>query len=142
MYRLRDNHANAASRQKISAKPTRVAMDDWQLQALKKADAAVEVQKKASPVMQEVKRPDTRPPERSGIERRAPMLGDERGRTDGSCGADGSVSGDNAWLREWSPPFRATRKAPAPDQLGLQQESPREESERDKRCDALKRGGL
>lgn len=59
----------------MSAKPTRVAMDDWQLQDLKKAEAAVEVQKKANPVKQEVKRPETKPPERRGIERRAPIAG-------------------------------------------------------------------
>lgn len=75
MYLLSDSHANAASKQKMRAKPTRVAMEDWQLQDLKKAEAAVDVQKKARPVRQEVKRPLTRPPERSGMERRAPMIG-------------------------------------------------------------------
>lgn len=74
MYRFKDSHANAASRQKMRAKPTLVAMDDWQLHDLKKAEAAVDVQKKASPPRQEVARPDKRLPERNGIDRRAPIV--------------------------------------------------------------------
>ena len=59
----------------MRAKPTRVAMDDWQLHDLKKADAAVEVQKKARPPRQEVARPERSESERNGMERKAPMLG-------------------------------------------------------------------
>ena len=70
---VRDSQARAASRQKMIANPTLVAIEDWQLQDLKKAEAAVEVQKKAKPAKQEVAMEDS-PPARKGIDSAAPIL--------------------------------------------------------------------
>ena len=67
------SHAISASKQKMMAKPTRVAIEDWQLHDLKKADAAVLVQKQASPAKHELAM-EARPPPRKGNERATPML--------------------------------------------------------------------
>ena len=67
------SHASKASRQKIMAKPTRVAIEDWQLHDLKKADAAVLVQKKARPARHEFAM-EARPPPRKGSESATPMM--------------------------------------------------------------------
>lgn len=72
--RVKLNQANNASRQKIMQKPTLVAMLDWQLHDLKKADAAVEVQKNARPVRQEPRSEEMRPVPRKGIESAAPIV--------------------------------------------------------------------
>ncbi|CAO1615052.1 unnamed protein product [Jaminaea pallidilutea] len=67
----------------MSAKPTRVAMDDWQLHDLKKALAAVDVQKKARPPRQDVANPERRDPDKSGMESNAPIIDACQGRV--SC---------------------------------------------------------
>lgn len=72
--RVKLSQANNASRQKMRQKPTRVAMDDWQLHDLKKADAAVEVQKNARPVRHDPMSEEIRPPPKKGIDRAAPMV--------------------------------------------------------------------
>jgi hypothetical protein len=54
--------------------PTLVAILDWQLHDLKKADAAVDVQKKARPVRHDPMSDEIRPVPRKGIESAAPMV--------------------------------------------------------------------
>jgi hypothetical protein len=66
-------HARRASKQKIMQNPTLVAMLDWQLHDLKKADAAVEVQKKARPVKQEPRSEEMSPVPRKGMDSAAPI---------------------------------------------------------------------
>ena len=51
-----------------------MAILDWQLQDLKKADAAVDVQKKARPVRHDPAIDEISPPPRKGIERSAPIV--------------------------------------------------------------------
>jgi hypothetical protein len=65
--------ARKASKQKIMQKPTLVAILDWQLHDLKKAEAAVEVQKNANPVKHDPKSEEINPVPRKGIESAAPI---------------------------------------------------------------------
>lgn len=65
----------------MMAKPTRVAIDDWQLQDLNMAEAAVLVQKQASPATHELAT-DARPPPRKGSESATPIV---LGQSGGEC---------------------------------------------------------
>lgn len=60
-------------RQKIAAKPTRVAIEELQLHDLKNMEAAVDVKQNASPARHDDAIP-AMGPERKGIDMKAPMV--------------------------------------------------------------------
>ena len=71
---VRLTHASSASRQKSTAYPTRVAIDDWQLHGRNSADAAVEVNSETQPAMQQVPSGASSPEHASGSDMAAPMV--------------------------------------------------------------------